>query len=336
MGPMDGLPRTVRSTAHAGSAHASDHWSDIVCEALVGVSARPGTPGPFSGSIDHLTFGSIELSTVASGAQQVVRTSRMIARDHEEFVLANIQLDGRAEVKQQGRIARLSPGSMTFVDSAHPYELSFAGTFSQLVVKVPRAELSYRSPAEAVAVELAASGPGRLVSDFLLGLHRRQDLDPGAVAGLLPHAIGLLDTAVSWAASSTPTAASDAALQRERVHRFITRHADDPRLDADTVAAACGLSRRTLFRALAAHGETLTGLIREARVTRARHLLRAAPERPIAAVARACGFGGEAQFHRAFRRTTGLTPGAYRSASPVAAVPLPNPTAAGRRLTDSA
>ncbi|GGJ41889.1 helix-turn-helix transcriptional regulator [Streptomyces brasiliensis] len=102
------------------------------------------------------------------------------------------------------------------------------------------------------------------------------------------------------------------------------------------MAAGCGFSRRTLFRTLAAHGETLTGLIREARVARARQLPRAAPERPLGVVARACGFGGEAQFHRAFRRVTGMTPGAYRSVTPVALAGRPGPLDDGRRLTESA
>ncbi|WP_229841040.1 hypothetical protein [Streptomyces brasiliensis] len=67
--------------------------------------------------------------------------------------------------------------------------------------------LPHCSPAEAAAVALAASGPGRLVSDFLVGLHRQRDFAPGTAASMVPHAIGLLDTALSWAASRAPARA---------------------------------------------------------------------------------------------------------------------------------
>lgn len=315
---MDAFPRRVWSTADVDTGDASLFWCDVVCEALVGVSARPRATASFRGSLEHVAYDGIGFSSVASCAQQVVRTGRMIARDHEESVLVNIQVEGRAEIRQQGRTALLTAGSLAFVDSSRPYELSFPDAFSQLVVKVPRALLPDRALHDAAAVEVGGAGPGRLVGDFLVGLYRQRDLAPGAAAALMPHALGLLGAALSWAAAEGPAAGSSAALHRERIHRFVTRHAHEPGLDADVVAAGCGLSRRTLFRVLSMHGETLTTLVREARVTRARQLLRSAPERPLAAVARACGFGGEAQLHRAFRRTTGTTPGAYRAGASTA------------------
>jgi AraC-like DNA-binding protein len=82
---------------------------------------------------------------------------------------------------------------------------------------------------------------------------------------------------------------------------------------ATDIAATCHVSRRTLFRVLAAEGETLSGLLRAERIRLARALLRERPELPVAVVAARCGFGGEAQFHRTFREATGTTPGAFRA-----------------------
>ncbi|TDD50234.1 AraC family transcriptional regulator [Nonomuraea terrae] len=124
----------------------------------------------------------------------------------------------------------------------------------------------------------------------------RQD---GRAAALAPGSMTFLDSTRPYAL--------------ERVHRFVQRHAHDLRLDAPAVAAGCGMSRRSLFRVLAADGEPLTALIRRLRVARARQLLRARPGLPLAAVALECGFAGTAQLHRAFRSVTGTTPGAYRA-----------------------
>ncbi|WP_078606540.1 helix-turn-helix domain-containing protein [Streptomyces violaceorubidus] len=305
--------RTRWSSAGAGASDAFDFWADVVCDTFVGVAVRAGGGDTFEARIETSDVDGVGFAALTASPQRVVRTGRLIARDHEDVVLANIQLDGRARLEQNGRVAVLSEGAMAFVDSAHPYELDFAGDFSQLVVKVPRNCLPHRSLSRATAVELDSSTPGRVVADFLVGLHRLEGRDPVAALALLPHALDLLDTALGWAADGALPRSSATAFTRERVHRFVRRHALDHGLDAAAVAAGCGVSRRTLYRALAEDGETLTGLIRRVRVSHVQRMVRAHPDRPLAAVADACGFGGEAQMYRAFRAVTGTTPGAYRS-----------------------
>lgn len=252
------------------------------------------------------------LAIVSSGQQEVFRTRRLIALDQEDFVLAYIQREGVTRLRQDGRLVALSTGGMAFLDSSRPYALDSDGAFSQLAVQVPRSWLPGRVLTDATAVELGSAGPGGLVADFLVGLQR---LDPAVAVTMVPHALGLLNYALEWAGQGRIAKASASALTRERIHRFVRRHAYDPTLDASAVAAGCGISRRTLFRTLSADAETLTELIRRLRVTRAQQVLRTTPERPLAGVARDCGFGSVAQLHRAFRATTGTTPGAYRKAS---------------------
>ncbi|MFE9613007.1 helix-turn-helix domain-containing protein [Streptomyces sp. NPDC006012] len=310
---MHACSRTQWSSADVEASDAFAYWADVVCDTFVGVAVRPGPDAGFEGRIETSVLDGIGFAALTTGPQQVARTRRLIARDREDVLLANIQLRGRARLEQNGHVAVLTPGAMAFVESAHPYALDFADGFSQLVVKVPRARLPHRSLSGATAVELDASGPGRVVADFLVGLNRLQGHAPGEAAALLPHAVDLLDTALAWAAGAAPRQTSAAALTRERVHRFVRRHLTDPRLDAAAVAAGCGVSRRTMYRVLAQDGESLTALIRRLRVSQAQRLVLAHPERPLAAVARECGFGSEAQLYRTFRAVTGMTPGVYRS-----------------------
>jgi transcriptional regulator GlxA family with amidase domain len=187
--------------------------------------------------------------------------------------------------------------------------MQFDGEFAQLVVRFPVDMLPRRTLRDATSTPLA--GPARLVTDFLLGLEK---LDPAAASELVPHALGLLDTALGWAARRAVGEQSQLAITRERVHRFVREHASDTELGAAAVAAGCRISRRTLFRALA-DDEPLTALLRRIRVERAQQLLRSNPRLPIAAVAGQCGFAGAAQLHRAFQRVTGGTPGDHRRRS---------------------
>lgn len=296
------------------ASDAFAYWSDVICDTLVQVAARATGETPFEGRLEHAALDGVGFSTVVSGPQRVTRTNRLIARGQEEFLLVNIQTSGRSLARQDGRSAALLPGTMTFLDSSRPYTLEFSGAFSQVVVQVPRTLLPGRSLAGATALELGEAGPGRLVSDFLVGLDRRQRDEPAAAAVLLPHAVGLLESVLDWSTRGSVT--QTPALAREQIHRFVQQHIHEPTLDAASVAAGCGLSRRSLFRALAADQDSLTALIRRLRVARARRLLRDRPDLPLSAVAVRCGFGGAAQLHRAFRSVVGMTPGTYRAAGP--------------------
>lgn len=319
------ISRAVWSTADVAVGDAFEYWSDVICDTLVNVATRMTGEAPFAGRVEHAALDGVGLSTVVSGAQQVARTKRMVVRDQEELLLVNIQTGGRSLAKQDGRSTALQPGMMTFLDSTRPYTLEFSGTFSQLVVRIPRTLLPGRSLAGVTALEL--DGPGRLVSEFLVGLDRQQRDDPAASAALLPHTVGLLESVLDWATRGSVPQTST-ALTRERIQRFVQQHIQDPALDVATVAAGCGLSRRSLFRALAAEGESLTALVRRLRVARAQRVLRARPDLPLAAVAVQCGFGGAAQLHRAFRSIIGMTPGTYRA---VAMDGGASPVAPGRR-----
>lgn len=306
-------PVTV-STESVRPAEAFAFWQDLICDTFVQLSAAPTTDSQFRGRITHSVAGDLELTTVRASGQRVRRTPRLIARSSEEYVLASIQLAGRGTVAQDGREARLVPGSMSFYDTTRPYTLHFADAFEQLVVQVPRRALPAGTVARATGVTLGADSSARLVADFFRGLARRQGTDPAGTAALVPHAIGLLGSALALATGPL-LPAPPAALDRERVLAHLAAAHADPRLDADAVAAACHLSRRTLFRLFEDESEGLGDALRRVRVTAAQALLRNEPRLPLAAVAGRCGFAGEAQFHRAFRTVTGTTPAAYRRAA---------------------
>ncbi|WP_166659735.1 helix-turn-helix domain-containing protein [Actinomycetospora succinea] len=297
------------STTAVDQDHAFDYWRDLICDAFVQLSARPVLPGPFAGSIAHRALDEVELSTVTADAQRVDRTRSLIARSHEDYLLASIQLEGFGEIRQDGRVAGLRAGSMAFYDSTRPYTLAFGAHFRQLVVQVPRTALPAARVRDATAVVLDGPGPGRLVTDFFVGLAREAE-DGHPAPGLVPHAVGLFEYALGLAGASR--AGTDAAV-RQNVHDAIARAAGEPGVSADDIAAACHISRRTLFRVLAGEGRTLRDLLRHERVRRAKAVLRAEPHLPVAVVAARCGFGGEAQLHRAFREVTGVSPGAFRS-----------------------
>lgn len=301
---MDASTTVMLSTSDVDGRDAAAYWRDLVCSAFVEVAVRPAEEDGFAGVVTHRDVAGIGFVRLASQGQQVDRTKGCVARSTEHHLLANIQIRGQGFLAQDGRSAVLTPGSLAFVDSARPYTMHFGDEFAQLVVRFPVSMLSRRTLKDATSTAL--DGPARLVTDFLLGL---ENLDPAAAPELVPHTLGLVDTALGWAAGRT--VGEQSAVTRERVHRFVRENAGNPELDADAVAAGCRVSRRTLFRALS-DDEPLTSLLRRIRVERAQQMLRSNPRLPITAVAQQCGFAGAAQLHRAFQRVTGGTPGDHR------------------------
>jgi AraC-like DNA-binding protein len=298
------------STSDVPPREAVEYWRDLVCETFVQVRVDPLADLGFAGSVRTSRLGRIGVSQVTAGAQSVRRDRSLIAVSEGEYVLGNIQLSGHGLVTQHGRDAVLSPGSLVFVDSTQPYAMEFTSPFAQLVIRIPQSLVSRHDLRTAAAVELPGATPAGVVTTFLAGL---AGLEPVQARELVPHALGLVDTALGWAAGTTPGTDADPAYLRERIHQFLRLHAANPKLDADRVAAACGVSRRTLFRTLAG-GESFGRQLRRLRVTTAQELLRTKPSWPLDVVAAKCGFNGPAQLHRAFRVVTGLTPGEYRSA----------------------
>jgi AraC-like DNA-binding protein len=80
----------------------------------------------------------------------------------------------------------------------------------------------------------------------------------------------------------------------------------------EEVARDLHVSARTLKRRLADEGTSFRRVLDEARRARAEELLRS-PRHTLDAIAAELGYGDAAAFSRAFRRWTGMSPGAYRA-----------------------
>ncbi|HST80653.1 MAG TPA: AraC family transcriptional regulator, partial [Kineosporiaceae bacterium] len=294
-----------RSTSEVDPARSFEYWRDLICDTFVQLSASPVGDRSFVGQIEHVHFGGLDLSTVRAGGQSVRRTPRLISRSNEAFLLASIQTQGSGLVIQDGRTASLVPGSMAFYDSTRPYTLHFEDAFEQIVVRVPLDEAlamaGTRRPLDVTARVLDRQGVGGVVADFFRSLALAQQHDPDGAGDLAEAAGVLLTSALSLAGGGVPAVDGGVRLRREQVIAYLRRNLDNPRLDAEVIAAALFVSRRTLFRAFAGEPGGVVGLLRQMRVERAQRLLRASPGMPVRVVAAECGFAGEVQFHRTFR-----------------------------------
>lgn len=109
----------------------------------------------------------------------------------------------------------------------------------------------------------------------------------------------------------------------DQLHGLIRARLSSGKLTLEDVAAALRLPPRTLQRRLEEAHLNFRRVVEDVRRAKAEHCLRET-DMPLAALALALGFADHATFNRAFKRWTGISPGAFRRASmPVAAEPLP-------------
>jgi AraC-like DNA-binding protein len=101
-----------------------------------------------------------------------------------------------------------------------------------------------------------------------------------------------------------------------RIMAFIEQHLHDPDLRPATIAAAHRISPRYLHRVFQQHHPVgVATHIRLCRLDRARRDLadRRLDHLTVAAISRRWGFSDPAEFGRAFRRRTGISPRDYRN-----------------------
>jgi AraC-like DNA-binding protein len=95
--------------------------------------------------------------------------------------------------------------------------------------------------------------------------------------------------------------------------RSITRHLSQASLSPAMVAGLLGVSVRHMHMLFESTGQSFSQAVTAQRIRLSGQLLREAPGRPIAEVARACGFESLATFYRIFHATEGMPPGEFRA-----------------------
>jgi AraC-like DNA-binding protein len=280
-------------------------YRELISRTLIPLSAARVGDAPFWAELVGTACGDLQVTTIRSTGQHIRRTSALIDAATDGYAMATIHVGGECRVEQDGRSARLTPGAIVFCDSTRPFDFSFDGAFEQVIVQVPREAVPERALTRASGQPLGGDdGRAAAVGAFFRAL---RGADGAAFA---THALGLISSTLSIAAGAETVPAE---LDRERVMHHLRRAFRDPFLDADEVAHACYLSRRTLFRLFRDAPRSLGDELREIRVAEAQRLLRTHPDRSVADIAAASGFRGETQLRRAFSAVAGTTPGRYRS-----------------------
>lgn len=203
------------------------------------------------------------------------------------------------------------------VDQDRPLVAIQPRPFAMVGLKLPRLLVVEALGSEAVRPDQAVRSflqPDPLLLGLLVHLDEMAECgrrpDPRDIDEALGTARSLVMTILArqnqhrW---SLPETFDDALLAAARYQ--LNLHSSNAEITAEQAAAMLGCSRAHLYRVFAREGHTVAGVLREARLQRARVLLEQATGRDqIGAVAWQCGYTDFSAFGKAFHRRFSMTP----------------------------
>ena len=295
-------------------------WKDFVHDNFPWLEHKDHCHGDFEAEVSAFKVGIGSLTTICAGASEVIRTRHLAEASEAGFIKLMWQMSGHLCIEQSGNSSVIEAGQATVCDTARPYRIRLSHGAHFVVFMLPY-----------------ASCPGwEHISQRVCGTRLRDCPAIHAALGALMGAVGNPQDSVSTTESDTVVqavqwmvsaclhrSAGDCAFAGFRNARLgkavkhIVDNIGDPQLDANRLASALCMSRRSLYLLFKEHNLTPARLINETRLERSMCLLGNpnARHRKITDIAFDNGFSDYATFSRLFKARYGVTPTEYRTGS---------------------
>lgn len=294
-----------------------DQWRASVGEVHTRLSFDVEHGSPFRGVRAATALGDLRACRFSGSAVTARRTKRDVAQSHGGETILLWQISGRSRVVQRDREVDLLPGHLTFLDLERPYAVECSDGFGQMVIHIRADDLRDRLRRTGVTRDFLV----RLISPrgyalpwlaFLSTALLQSQESPGGADALYDACVGALGELAALATEIDGPPTPEEQLRRSVMASLQRSHWRED-LTVDVMAREHGVSRRTVFRAFKAVGESFSGTLQELRLVAAAHMLeRADSSLTVEGVARAVGYAAPSSFHARFVERYGQTPGAYR------------------------
>ncbi len=293
-------------------------WCEWIHQHFGGLGSDLYGDHEFDGEMRSTRAGDVVLTRIEANRHRVLRSADMVDHAEQPYLKIVAPWSGVAAVSQQYREASARDGSWIIYDTTDVYEVENPHRVDHLVVMVPKDEVVDRSMrlSSLMARQMGLSGISRVALETMR--HTYQELpsmSPEAVRGAGEMIKQLVRLSLQELAGHESAVTQKHAL-RDRIKFHIAQHLRDPALTVDSMARSFNCSRRTLYLAFEAEGESLAAYIQRVRLEACvRDLQSKGPHgKPITDVAMSWGFANLSHFSRVFRERTGSSPSEFRRA----------------------
>lgn len=298
-------------------------WRDMLRDHFVTLDVDARSGDQFTGEVRSSRLGHLQVSSVRSVTQEVMRTDALLKRDGGRFLQVGLVRSGEAHVVQDGRACLLRPGDFVIYETDRPFSwgLRAAPQLRQWELSVftwPRETVrlaEHESPEITCRALDGTNGITGVLSRLLADLLVTSPTVGHANAARLADEVGELVATVAAEVSGLGGRSDlhDGLLRQ--IDAYIDQNLDDPCLSPTLVARAHFISTRQLQRLFARRGNTVAQVIRQRRLERCRRdlLARRDGELTLTEICLRWGFSELAVFSRAFREVYGMSPSEYRA-----------------------
>ena len=284
-------------------------------------SDRPDL-GRFRAHLDAQVVGRFILIDFQAPHRTGGRTAADVRKDNSDrFQLRRLRCEEiytTAPTRLRSEEFRLAPGDFCVSSCEWPYEWETQDGASASALLIPRTVLSPLVGGGRLTgpVVIAARSPlGTLVEAAFDAVNTQAPLLPPALGDAVLQNLSRLVALACGASEEGRWSGSDAlrVARLEAAKRHIEQHLAEPDLTPAHIAAALGISVRTLHLAFEPTGTSFAEHVTRRRLQECRAALeRPAGTRSITDVAFAWGFSNLTTFYRAFHREFGMAPGQLR------------------------
>ena len=295
----------------------ADHWNAVIAQAYFPLDLTFREAARFEGRLELRDVGQVSLSRLQTEPVQYERHRRHIAGAAEEQYLITIPRKAPVEFHQLGREVRCDPGGFILERGDEPYRFSYDGANDLCVLKIAKALLAdkLRNPDGYCALVFnGREGIGSLFTTMAQQIHAQAPDDALSSTVLGRQLVELLALALDRRSEVSQGVGSSVRMaHRRRAEEVIRRNLSEGAMSPETVAEACGISKRYLHELFADVNYTVSQFIREQRLQAARDVLQMPNPGPMSDIAYRFGFSDQAQFSRLFKAMFGQTPSGFRA-----------------------
>lgn len=259
------------------------------------------------------SIGSVAVARIESVPQSVSARLDEVPQHARESTQFQFVHAGRLVLEQGGEQTAFGAGELAVYDASAPFVFHYTDAFSTTIAQVPTVLLDPRGVRTGSGHPIDRDSLGhRMLAEKLLQAARLPADHPMQLSA------GLIEAMRQVVAEYAPHGHADVKLRRwarDDLVRAVLDHVHqnhmDPSLTVASLAARFHVSLRTLYAAFEDREETIGATIRALRLQTAGRLL-LTQHISVAAVANTVGYTDVTAFIRAWRTSTGNTPGEWR------------------------
>jgi AraC-like DNA-binding protein/mannose-6-phosphate isomerase-like protein (cupin superfamily) len=257
---------------------------------------------------------SMRLSIINSNSITIQRLPREPHLISQDAYFGVVLLSGEYLLEQNNREVFLKPGDMTIYDATRPHRIYCPGTFSKLLVSIPRNIMRERLAGVEHCNALhipGTDGVGSVASRFLQSTAiEANKMSPVAFDSILNTSLDLLTLALNSVRPQNYNLTRSRSLSLYRIKEYIARNIANPLLDTAKIESGTGLSARYMNELFQDEEISLMRYVWNTRLEICYRRL-ASPNnvsKQVSEIALEAGFNDFSHFSRAFKKKFGISP----------------------------